>query len=183
MLIDDRVSLIDQSGAPQARSISLYNPPLIDPKLDCASPACTTSVNLGLSLLESNHQSLLFARTRRTVEMLLTYLLEKMPYQLRPKVRGYRRGTLRAIAGKLSKGSRMGAFASWLPPQRLNSASTSVSLNQSSWLATRVSIATTLQRAGRAGRKQQDSLALMVATNDAMDQYLANHPESSEQLT
>ncbi len=109
MLIDDRVSLIDQSGAPQGeKHFLLYNPPLIDPKLGLRKSSVQTSVNLGLSLLESNHQSLLFARTRRTVEMLLTYLLEKMPYQLRPKVRGYRSGYLKSDRREIEQGFKDG---------------------------------------------------------------------------
>jgi DEAD/DEAH box helicase domain-containing protein len=53
MLIDDRVSLIDQSGAPQGeKHFLLYNPPLIDPKLGLRKSSVQTSVNLGLSLLE-----------------------------------------------------------------------------------------------------------------------------------
>ncbi len=178
MLIDDHVSLIDQSGAPQGeKHFLLYNPPLIDPKLGLRKSSVQTSVNLGLSLLESNHQSLLFARTRRTVEMLLTYLLEKMPYQLRPKVRGYRSGYLKSDRREIEQGFKDGSIRLVVATSALELGIDIGELESVILVGYPGSIATTLQRAGRAGRKQQDSLALMVATNDAMDQYLANHPE------
>ena len=178
VLIDDHVSLIDQSGAPQGeKHFLLYNPPLIDPKLGLRKSSVQTSVNLGLSLLESNHQSLLFARTRRTVEMLLTYLLEKMPYQLRPKVRGYRSGYLKSDRREIEQGFKDGSIRLVVATSALELGIDIGELESVILVGYPGSIATTLQRAGRAGRKQQDSLALMVATNDAMDQYLANHPE------
>ncbi len=178
MLIDDRVSLIDQSGAPQGeKHFLLYNPPLIDPKLGLRKSSVQTSVTLGLSLLQANRQSLLFARTRRTVEMLLTYLLERLPFQLRPKVRGYRSGYLKSDRREIEQGFKNGNIRLVVATSALELGIDIGELESVILVGYPGSIATTLQRAGRAGRKQQDSLALLVATNDAMDQYLANHPE------
>jgi len=178
ILIDDQVSLIDQSGAPQGeKHFLLYNPPLVDPKLGLRKSSVQTSVNLGLSLLEANRQSLLFARTRRTVEMLLTYLLEQLPPHLRPKVRGYRSGYLKAERREIEQGFKNGSIRLVVATSALELGIDIGELESVILVGYPGSIATTLQRAGRAGRKQQDSLALLVATNDAMDQYLANHPE------
>ncbi len=178
ILIDDQVSLIDQSGAPQGeKHFLLYNPPLVDPKLGLRKSSVQTSVNLGLSLLEANRQSLLFARTRRTVEMLLTYLLEQLPPHLRPKVRGYRSGYLKADRREIEQGFKNGNIRLVVATSALELGIDIGELESVILVGYPGSIATTLQRAGRAGRKQQDSLALLVATNDAMDQYLANHPE------
>ena len=178
VLIEDRVSLIDKSGAPQGeKHFLLYNPPLVDQKLGLRKSSVQTSVNLGLSLLEAKHQSLLFARTRRTVEMLLTYLLEKMPYQQRSKVRGYRSGYLKSDRREIEQGFKNGSIRLVVATSALELGIDIGELESVILVGYPGSIATTLQRAGRAGRKQQDSLALLVATNDAMDQYLANHPE------
>jgi len=178
VLIDDRVSLIDQSGAPQGeKHFLLYNPPLIDPKLGLRKSSVQTSVNLGLSLLEAKRQSLLFARTRRTVEMLLMYLLEKLPYQSRSSVRGYRSGYLKSDRREIEQGFKNGSIRLVVATSALELGIDIGELESVILVGYPGSIATTLQRAGRAGRKQQDSLALLVATNDAMDQYLANHPE------
>lgn len=178
VLIDDRVSLIDQSGAPHGeKHFLLYNPPLVDAKLGLRKSSVQTGVNLGLTLLEANRQTLLFARTRRTVEMLLTYLLEKLPYQLRPKVRGYRSGYLKSDRREIEQGFKNGSVRLVVATSALELGIDIGELESVVLVGYPGSIATTLQRAGRAGRKQQDSLALMVATNDAMDQYLARHPE------
>jgi len=178
VLIDDKVSLINQSGAPQGeKHFLVYNPPLVDPKLGLRKSSIQTSVNIGLSLLSADHQSLLFARTRRTVEMLLTYLLEKLPLQMRPKVRGYRSGYLKSDRREIEQGFKNGDIRLVVATSALELGIDIGELESVILAGYPGSIATTLQRAGRAGRKQQDSLALMVATNDAMDQYLANHPE------
>ena len=178
VLIDDRVSLIDQSGAPQGeKHFLLYDPPLVDQKLGLRKSSVQTSVNIGLSLLEANRQSLLFARTRRTVEMLLTYLLEKMPYPQRSKVRGYRSGYLKSDRREIEQGFKNGSIRLVVATSALELGIDIGELESVILVGYPGSIATTLQRAGRAGRKQQDSLALLVSTNDAMDQYLANHPE------
>ncbi len=178
VLIDDKVSLIDQSGAPHGeKHFLLYNPPLVDQKLGLRKSSVQTSVNLGLTLLEANRQSLLFARTRRTVEMLLTYLLERLPFQLRPKVRGYRSGYLKSDRREIEQGFKNGDIRLVVATSALELGIDIGELESVILVGYPGSIATTLQRAGRAGRKQQDSLALLIATNDAMDQYLANHPE------
>lgn len=177
-LIDDHVSLIDQSGAPHGeKHFFLYNPPLIDPRLGLRKSSIQASVAIGQSLLDSNHQALLFARTRRTVEMILTYLLEKLPAQSRPKVRGYRSGYLKSDRREIEQGFKNGSIRLVVATSALELGIDIGELESVILVGYPGSIATTLQRAGRAGRKQQDSLALMVATNDAMDQYLAHHPE------
>ncbi len=178
VLIDDRVSLIYQSGAPHGeKHFLLYNPPLVDQKLGLRKSSVQTSVTLGLSLLKADRQSLLFARTRRTVEMILTYLLERLPFQLRPKVRGYRSGYLKSDRREIEQGFKNGSIRLVVATSALELGIDIGELETVILVGYPGSIATTLQRAGRAGRKQQDSLALLVATNDAMDQYLANHPE------
>ena len=178
ILIDEKVHLIDQNGAPQGeKHFLLYNPPFIDKKLGLRKSSVQTSVNVGLSLLETNHQALLFARTRRTVEMLLTFLLEKLPIQTRQKVRGYRSGYLKSDRREIEQGFKDGSVRLVVATSALELGIDIGELESVVLVGYPGSIATTLQRAGRAGRKQQDSLALMVATNDAMDQYLANHPE------
>lgn len=178
LLIDDRVSLIDQNGAPQGeKHFLLYNPPLIDPKLGIRKSSIQTSVNIGLSLLRTHHQSLLFARTRRTVEMLLTYLLDKLPLSMRPQVRGYRSGYLKQDRREIEQGFKEGSVRLVVATSALELGIDIGELESVILVGYPGSIATTLQRAGRAGRKHQDSLALLVATNDAMDQYLAKHPE------
>lgn len=178
VLIDDKVSLIDHSGAPHGeKHFLLYNPPLIDQRLGLRKSSIQTSVNLGLRLLDANHQSLLFARTRRTVEMLLIYLLEKLPFQTRSKVRGYRSGYLKSDRREIEQGFKNGNIRLVVATSALELGIDIGELESVLMVGYPGSIATTLQRAGRAGRKQQDSLALLIATNDAMDQYLANHPQ------
>lgn len=177
-LINDRVSLIDQSGAPHGeKHFFVYNPPLVNEKLGLRKSSVQEGVSIGLSLLRANHQTLLFARTRRTVEMILTRLLEQLPTNSRAKVRGYRSGYLKSDRREIEQGFKSGLVRQVVATSALELGIDIGELESVIMVGYPGSIATTLQRAGRAGRKQQDSLALLVASNNAMDQYLANHPE------
>src|SRR5690606_5760768 len=94
-LIEQKVRLIDVDGSPKGPAHFLvYNPPFVDEKLGIRKSSIEFGVTFTQKLMKSNHQSLVFARTRRTVEMLLTYLRNRLPFQERESVRGYRSGSL-----------------------------------------------------------------------------------------
>jgi ATP-dependent helicase YprA (DUF1998 family) len=95
-LVEQKVHLINNDGSPKGPSHFLvYNPPLVDEKLGIRKSSIDFGVTFTQKLMKSNHQSLIFARTRRTVEMLLAYLRNRLPFQEREWVRGYRSGYLK----------------------------------------------------------------------------------------
>ena len=77
-LIEAPVELIDQDGSSRGeRHFLLYNPPVVDEALGLRKSSLMESVRLAQDLLASHVQSVVFARSRRSVEIMLTYLQGK----------------------------------------------------------------------------------------------------------
>jgi len=177
-LIEMPVTLIDQDGSPRGESnFVLYNPPFVDEKIGIRKSSIETGVGFTQKLINADHQTLVFAQTRRTVEMLLTYLRYLLPPEQQSLVRGYRSGYLKSERREIEQALRSGELRAVFSTSALELGIDIGGLDAVLLIGFPGSIATTHQRIGRAGRKQQASLAILIATNDAMDQYLANHPE------
>jgi len=177
-LIESPVALIDQDGSPHGkRHFLIYNPPLYDEHLGLRTSSIQTGIHFARRMMVDGHQTLIFARTRRTVEMILTYLYDTMPAEWRAKIRGYRSGYLKNDRREIETGFKTGSIRTVVATSALELGIDIGDLESVIMVGYPGSIATTRQRAGRAGRKQQASLAMLIASSDAMDQYLANHPE------
>jgi len=76
-LIEEQAILIDENGAPRGpRHFLVYNPPLVDESLGLRRSALLESNRLVEDLLQYNIQTIVFGRSRRSVEILLKYLRE-----------------------------------------------------------------------------------------------------------
>src|SRR5215208_4420352 len=74
-LIEDPIHLIDNDGSARGpRHFIIYNPPIIDEALGLRKSSLLEGVRLARDLINSNVQSVMFARSRRSVEIILRYL-------------------------------------------------------------------------------------------------------------
>ena len=177
-LIEAPVSLIDHDGSPHGtRHYFIYNPPLVDEQLGLRKSAVQTGIQLSQKLRQNGRQNLIFARTRRTVEMILAYMRAQLAPDEQASVRGYRSGYLKEDRRAIEQIFKSGALRTVVATSALELGIDIGDLEAVILVGYPGSIATTRQRFGRAGRKLQTSLAVLIATPDAMDQYLANHPE------
>ena len=77
-LIEEPVSIIDSDGAPQGqRHFLIYNPPLIDQQLGLRRSSLLEGSYLASEIINAGFQTILFGRTRRSIELLLTYSQER----------------------------------------------------------------------------------------------------------
>lgn len=190
----EQLTLINQDGAARGeKHFIIYNPPLIDPDLGLRRSALQEGAQLAVMLLEDQIQTIVFARSRRTVEILLTYLRERAasdhpsqtifsidPFQTpRPQneIRGYRSGYLPNQRREIEQGLRIGQVKAVVATNALELGIDIGALGAALLIGYPGSIAATWQQAGRAGRTDERSLSLLIATPDPLDQYLANHPE------
>ena len=177
-LIESPAALIDVDGSPHGRRHFLvYNPPLVNEQLGLRASSLQTGIHFTRKLLANNFQSLVFARSRRSVEMILAYLYDSLPREMRARIRGYRSGYLKSDRREIEAGFKEGSIKAVVATSALELGIDIGSLESVILVGYPGSIATTRQRAGRAGRRQQASLAMFIASPEAMDQYLANHPE------
>ncbi len=176
-LIEEQVVLVDDDGTSKGeRHFAIYNPPLVNRELGIRKSAVLEGTRLAQSLMAHNIQSIMFARTRRTVELLLKYL-SSHPMALEGQIRGYRSGYLPTERREIEEGLRNGDVQVVAATTALELGIDIGSMGCSIMVGYPGSIAATMQQAGRAGRKDDSSLAVLVASADPLDQYLARHPE------
>ncbi|HET7089598.1 MAG TPA: DEAD/DEAH box helicase, partial [Anaerolineae bacterium] len=178
-LIEEPVTLIDDDGAPRGeKHFIFYNPPLIDPALGQRRSSVLEARDVAARFLLAGVQTILFARARLTTEVLLTYVRDAVAAQGgdASAIHGYRGGYLaeerRAIEKALRDGSARGVVAT-------NALELGIDIGQldAAILAGYPgTIASTWQQAGRAGRRADASVAILVASAAPLDQFLVMHP-------
>ena len=139
-------------------------------------------------------QSVVFARSRRSVEIILKYLQEKPPSPTRPPdtlpkskgfgegrggagVRGYRSGYLPSQRREIERGLRDGSVRLVVATNALELGIDIGGLGAAILVGYAGSISSTWQQAGRAGRGDDPAAAVLVASPNPLDQFLAHHPE------
>lgn len=84
-LIEEPVALVDDDGAGRgSRHFLIYNPPVVDRDLGLRRSVLLESVRLTESLLRHNVQTIVFARARPSVEVILRYLRRKFSFSSLP---------------------------------------------------------------------------------------------------
>jgi DEAD/DEAH box helicase domain-containing protein len=179
-LIGGGVTLIDRDGSPRAaRHLVLYNPPLVNPSLGIRRSYLRETQEIVLRLLREGVQTAVFGRTRRTVELLLAALREYAAVEgVDPKsVRGYRAGYLSEERREIEAGLRSGLVRCVVATSALELGVDIGSLDAAVIAGYPGTVASFWQQAGRAGRREGESLAVLVASADPLDQFLMAHPE------
>ena len=176
-LIEQPVKLIQEDGSPSGeKTFILYNPPVINPSLGLRASSLLEGQRLLSDLLHEHIQSITFTITRRSVELLLKYLRENHP-DIAQLVEGYRSGYLPNERRAIEKNLRDGITRCVVATNALELGIDIGSIDASVLIGYPGSIASTRQQAGRAGRKTDSSLAVLVATANPLDQYLVQHPD------
>ena len=179
-LIEAPVTLVDDDGAPQAeKHFILYNPPLVDPALGVRRSATLEARDIAARFLIADVQTILFARARLTTEVLLGYLRDEATAAgLDPgRVRGYRGGYLPSERREIERGLREGAVRAVVATNALELGVDIGQLSACVMTGYPGTIASTWQQAGRAGRRAGRSVAVLVASAVALDQYMVRHPD------
>src|SRR5437762_11419504 len=174
------ITLVDNNGAPQGpKTFVFYNPPVVNKELGLRRSALLEATDLASRLLANDIQTIVFGRTRMTVEVLLTYLRDAARrHRYDPNnVRGYRGGYLPNQRREIERGLRDGSVRTVISTTALELGIDIGSLEAAVLVGYPGTIASTWQQAGRAGRRAGESLALMVAGSSPLDQFLVNNPE------
>ncbi len=124
-------------------------------------------------------QTIVFANSRLHTEVLLTYLQQANPPQPgKPEpIRGYRGGYLPGERREIERGLRDGRIRGVVATNALELGIDIGSLDACVMAGYAGSIASTWQRAGRAGRRSGTSCAVLVASSAPLDQFIVQHPD------
>ena len=174
-LLGTPVTVIGDDGAPRAgRTVVLWNPPLLDPERGQRGSALAEAARLQAGFVERGLRTLTFAKSRKAAELVHRFTAERLgdDAQLSPYRAGYTAAQRREIERRLAAGELLGV-----------SSTDALELGIDLGLLDAVitvgfpgTVASLRQQWGRAGRRGH-GLAVLVASEDALDQYFMREPD------
>ena len=173
-------SLVDRNGAPAGeRFLIFYNPPVVNRQLGIRRSYINETRRIAMEFIDHRQQTLVFANSRLATEVLVTYLKDACDRGRIPtgSVRGYRGGYLPRERREIEQRLRAGDIRAVVATNALELGIDIGSLDAVVMAGYPGTIASTWQRAGRAGRRQSASAAVLVASSAPLDQYVIEHPE------
>jgi DEAD/DEAH box helicase domain-containing protein len=175
-LLGVETTVIGNDAAPRAeRTVALWNPPLTDEELGLRASALGEASKLMADLVERGLRTLCFAKSRRAAELIHRFTADRLgdDSRLSPYRAGYTPQQRREIERRLLEGELLGV-----------SATNALELGIDVGLLDCVisvgfpgTVASLRQQWGRAGRRGH-GLAVLVASEDALDQYFMREPRA-----
>ena len=172
--------IVDSNGAPRGEKFFVfYNPPVVNRQLGIRRSYIAETRRIALEFIEHRLQTLVFANNRLATELLVTYLKDALERGPLPgdAVRGYRGGYLPRERREIERKLRDGEIRAVVATNALELGIDIGSLDAVVMAGYPGTIASTWQRAGRAGRRQSASAAVLVASSAPLDQYIVEHPD------
>ncbi len=175
----DVTAVVHTTAKRAARRVLVFNPPVVNRELGVRQSYLKCAVRLAGDLLEANVRTLVFGPSRNSVEILVKYLRDRFcdAPSIRDGIVSYRGGylpdTRRRVEAGLRKGEVLGVVAT-------NALELGIDIGELDAVVCAGypgSVAELWQRFGRAGRRGETSLAVLVACSQPLDQYLAAHTE------
>ncbi|MED4226818.1 DEAD/DEAH box helicase [Neobacillus cucumis] len=178
-LTEEKMTLIDNNGAPSGtKHFLFYNPPIVNKPLNIRRSATFEVRKIAGELLKNKIQTIVFARSRVRVEIILTYLQELVKNQLGSKsIMGYRGGYLPTERRKIERGLRSGEIYGVVSTNALELGVDIGQLQVCIMTGYPGTISSAWQQAGRAGRRHGEALVIMVASSSPLDQYIIQNPD------
>jgi DEAD/DEAH box helicase domain-containing protein len=179
-ILESPVELVDDNGAPSGRKhVIVVNPPVANEELGVRGSALLTGQRLAEKLIGGGVQTIAFARSRTSVEVLTSYLRETFaPPPGHPHtIRGYRGGYLPNERHAIEAGLRDGRVRGVVATNALELGIDIGGLDAAISIGYPGTIASTWQQMGRSGRRAGTSLSALVCSSAPIDQFLAAHPE------
>ncbi len=174
------ITLIGESGAPRGEKyFAIYNPPVVNRQLGIRKSSLNAARDVSLSFLGKGMQTIVFAPSRLATEVLVTYL--KSALETKPGsegvIRGYRGGYLPLKRREIERGLREGSVLGVVSTNALELGIDIGSLDVAVLVGYPGSVASAWQQAGRAGRRQGTSAAVLVCNSNPLNQFIAKHPD------
>lgn len=181
VLIGMPVTVVDDDGSPSGpKWFALWNPPLIDLARAARRSPYSEATAIFTGLIRRSIRTIVFTQARKITELIYRYArmdLEREAPGLADRISPYRAGYLpeerREIEQRLFKGNLLGVVST----SALELGIDVGGLDAAVLVGYPGTIASTWQRAGRAGRGTDEALVVLIALEDALDQYLMRKPE------
>lgn len=179
-LVEAPFHLVGESGAPRgAKTFILYNPPVVNAELGIRKGALSQARRIARRFINKRVQTIVFTTSRQSVEVLTKYLKDIFEDRLRRpgSIRGYRGGYLPNLRREIEQGLRDGTVTGVVSTNALELGIDIGQLEVCVIAGYPGTIASTLQQAGRAGRRQGHSAVFLVARSNPLDQFIVTNPD------
>lgn len=174
------ITAVTQNGAPMgARHFVFYNPPVVNRQLGIRRGVVNEVKRISETLLRNNIPTIVFAKSRLQVEVITRHLKEcvRNAYGYTDRVRGYRGGYLPSERREIEHGLHGGNVDMVVSTNALELGIDIGALSACVLCGYPGTIASTWQQAGRAGRRKDTALTIMVASSAPLDQYIIQNPD------
>ena len=173
-------AVAEDSSPRGEKRFALWNPPVIDEASGARRSANAEAAELLSALVAEDVRTIAFAKSRKGAELVAAFARDRLDAE-RPdaadRVAAYRAGYLpeerRALEQALVDGELLGIAATTALELGIDIGG----LDACVIAGYPGTVASTWQQAGRAGRARKESLAVLVAGDDPLDQYLIAHPD------
>jgi DEAD/DEAH box helicase domain-containing protein len=179
-LIGQPVHSVTESGAPCGeKHVLLWNPPVVNADLGLRASARSQITRIARAAIRAKLKALVFAPSRLMVEVLTKYLKDVFDHDPRKpaRIHAYRGGYLPTERRRTEQLMRAGQIDGLVSTSALELGVDIGALDVVLLQGYPGSIAATWQRFGRAGRRQQAAIGVLVASSQPLDQYIVRHPE------
>jgi DEAD/DEAH box helicase domain-containing protein len=170
---------VTEDASPSGGKVfALWNPPVLDEETGERRSALSEASWLMGRLAEDDVRTIGFTRSRRAAELLAEFARREVnDAQKRRRIKSYRAGYLPEERRALERDLAGGELLAVASTNALELGIDIGSLDASVLVGYPGTRASMWQQAGRAGRREEEGLAMLVAQDDPLDQYLVHHPE------
>jgi DEAD/DEAH box helicase domain-containing protein len=171
-------TVVERDTSPKAeREILIWNPPLLDPELGQRASPLGEAARLLSQLVSQGLRTICFAKSRKAAELIHRFAVERVDVatarRLAPYRAGYTPEQRREIERRLVEGELLGVTATDALELGIDIGLLDCAIS----VGFPGTVASLRQQWGRAGRRTR-GLAVLVASEDALDQFFAREPEA-----
>ncbi len=174
------VRLVDRDGSPAARRrIALWNPPLVDEAVGARRSALGEAADLLVALVRDGARTICFLKSRKGVELVARLVRDGLEGEgdLADRVAPYRAGYTPQQRREIEERLVRGDLRAVVTTDALELGIDIGALDAAVCVTFPGTVASLRQMWGRAGRRGR-GLAVYVAGEDALDQFLCRHPDA-----
>jgi DEAD/DEAH box helicase domain-containing protein len=162
------VAAIDNSGAPRGRRHLVFLNPLLGP--------ARASILLLKTALENGLRTIVYTQSRKLTELIAIWAASESG-AFADRISAYRAGLLPEERRDIEKRLASGDLLAVITTSALELGIDIGDLDLCLLVGYPGSVISTWQRGGRVGRSGQDSALVLIAGEDALDQYFMRHPQ------
>jgi DEAD/DEAH box helicase domain-containing protein len=171
-------TVVERDTSPKAeREVVIWNPPLLDPELGLRASPLGDAARLLSQLTSRGLRAICFAKSRRAAELIHRFTVERVDSATAKRLAPYRAGYTpeqrRDIERRLVEGDLLGVTATDALELGIDIGLLDCAIS----VGFPGTVASLRQQWGRAGRRGR-GLAVLVASDDALDQFFAREPEA-----